>query len=87
LVFTSQGDESDEGQEEEKGVEEENEPANQNDNIWGITPLILEVSQKTMTPIQQVYDFAVTEFFFYASYLIDENQKKLAEMKKLSKKP
>ena len=48
---------------------------------------MMEVAQKTMTPIQQIYDFAVTEFFFYASYLVEQNEKQIREMKKLSKRP
>jgi hypothetical protein len=47
----------------------------------------MEVAQKTVTPIQQIYDFAVTEFFFYASYLVEQNEKQIREMKKLSKRP
>lgn len=48
---------------------------------------MMEVAQKTVTPIQQIYDWAVTEFFFYASYLVEQNEKQIREMKKLSKRP
>lgn len=48
---------------------------------------MMEVAQKTVTPIQQIYDWAVTEFFFYASYLVEQNEKQIREMKKLSKHP
>jgi hypothetical protein len=48
---------------------------------------MMEVAQKTVTPIQQIYDWAVTEFFFYASYLVEQNEKQIREMKRLSKRP
>jgi len=44
----------------------------------------MEVAQKTMTPIRDIYDFPITEFFYYASYLVEQNQKQIAEMKKIS---
>ena len=45
---------------------------------------MMEVTQKTITPLREIYDWAVTEFFFYASFLVEQNQKQLAEMKKIS---
>lgn len=45
---------------------------------------MMEVAQKTITPLREIYDWAVTEFFFYASFLVEQNQKQLAEMKKIS---
>lgn len=48
---------------------------------------MMEVAQKTVTPIQQIYDFPITEFFWYASYLVEQNEKQIREMKKLSKRP
>lgn len=45
---------------------------------------MMEVSQKTMTPIRDIYDFPVTEFFYYASYLVEQNRKQLAEMRKIA---
>jgi hypothetical protein len=45
---------------------------------------MMEVSQKTMTPMREIYDWAVTEFFYYASYLVEENRKQITEMKKIS---
>lgn len=44
----------------------------------------MEVSQKTMTPMREIYDWAVTEFFWYASYLVEQNQKQIREMKRIS---
>ena len=44
----------------------------------------MEESQKTMTPLREIYDFPITEFFFYASYLVEQNQKQIKEMKKIS---
>jgi hypothetical protein len=45
---------------------------------------MMEVAQKTMTPMREIYDWAVTEFFYYASYLVEENRRQIAEMKKIS---
>lgn len=44
---------------------------------------MFEVSQKTVTPIKQIYDWCITEFFYYATYLVEENQKQLKEWKKI----
>lgn len=44
---------------------------------------MMEVAQKTVTPIREIYNFAVTEFLFYASFLIEENKRRIAEMKKI----
>jgi hypothetical protein len=45
---------------------------------------MFEVSQKAMTPLRDIYDFPITEFFFYSSFLVEQNQKQLNEMKKIS---
>ena len=45
---------------------------------------MMEVAQKTMTPMREIYDWAVTEFFYYASHLVEDNRKKIADMKKIS---
>lgn len=45
---------------------------------------MIETSQKTMTPLREIYDWAVTEFFYYASYLVEENRKQINDMKKIS---
>lgn len=45
---------------------------------------MMEVSQKTMTPISDVYDLPITMFLYYASYLIEQNQKQIADMKKIA---
>jgi hypothetical protein len=45
---------------------------------------MIEVTQKTMTPISDVYDLPITMFFYYASYLVEQNRKQIAEMKKIS---
>ena len=44
----------------------------------------MEVSKNTMTPMREIYDWAVTEFFYYASYLVEQNRKQIAEMRKIS---
>lgn len=43
----------------------------------------MEVSKNTITPIKQIYDWAITEFLFYASYLLEESEKKLKELRKI----
>lgn len=44
---------------------------------------MMEVAQKTVTPMREIYNFAVTEFFWYTSFLIEENKRRIAEMKKI----
>lgn len=50
-----------------------------------MTPILLEVVKETMTPLHQIYGWAVTEFLYYASYLVETSQKKLRELKKIKK--
>lgn len=44
---------------------------------------MLEVSQKTVTPIHDIYDWPVTEFFYFSTYLIEQQEKQLKELKKI----
>ena len=53
---------------------------------WGLTPLLIAVAKETMTPIHDIYNFAITEFLYYASYIVEVEEKKLKEIKKISKK-
>ena len=53
---------------------------------WGLTPLLIAVSKETVTPIHQLYGWSVTEFLYYASYIVEVEEKKLKEIKKISKK-
>ena len=53
---------------------------------WGITPLIIAVAKETMTPIHDIYGWAITEFLYYASYVVETEEKKIKEIKKISKK-
>lgn len=46
----------------------------------------MEVSKNTVTPIKQIYDWAITEFLYYASYLIEQNDKQIRELKKISRR-
>lgn len=46
----------------------------------------MEVSKNTITPIKDLYDWAITEFLFYASYLLEESEKKLKELRKIKNK-
>lgn len=53
---------------------------------WGLTPLIIAVAKETMTPIHEIYGWAITEFLYYASYIVETEEKKLKELKKINKK-
>lgn len=46
----------------------------------------MEVAQKTMTPIKDIYDWSITELLYYASYIIEQNRKQAAELKKIRNK-
>ena len=73
---------SDEGGEEES---EEGVQKTDNSNFsWGLTPLLIAVAKETITPIHDLYGWAITEFLYYASYIVETEQKKLKEIKKLS---
>jgi hypothetical protein len=39
-----------------------------------------------MTPIHDIYSWAITEFLYYASFVIETEQRKIKEIKKLSRK-
>ena len=53
---------------------------------WGLVPLIIAVAKETMTPIHDIYGWAITEFLYYASYIVETEEKKIKEIKKLNKK-
>lgn len=57
-----------------------------NDFSWGLTPLLIAVCKETMTPIHDIYNWSITEFLYYASYIVETEEKKIKEIKKLSKK-
>jgi hypothetical protein len=76
--------EDDKEQEDKETVEKEDDATSQSGSQWGILSLMFEVSQKAMTPLREIYDWAVTEFFYYASYLVEDNRKQIANMKKIS---
>ena len=57
-----------------------------NNFSWGLTPLLIAVSRETVTPIHQLYGWSVTEFLYYASYVVETEEKKIKEIKKISKK-
>lgn len=44
---------------------------------------MFEVAQKTVTPLKQIYDWSITELFFYATYLVEDNQKQLRDLRKI----
>lgn len=50
-----------------------------------MTPLLLAVAKETMTPLHQIYGWAVTEFLYYASYIVETEEKKIRELKKIKK--
>ena len=49
-------------------------------------PLIIAVAKETMTPIHEIYNWAITEFLYYASYIVETEEKKIKELKKITKK-
>lgn len=57
-----------------------------NNFSWGLTPLLITVAKETMTPIHDIYNWAITEFLYYASYVVETEEKKIKEIKKLNKK-
>ena len=77
-------DTSDEGTEEES--EKGNEKVDNSNFSWGLTPLLITVCKETITPLHDIYSWAITEFLYYASYIVETEQKKLKEIKKLSNK-
>ena len=50
---------------------------------WGLTPLLIMVCKETSTPLHDIYGWAITEFLYYATYIVETEQKKLKELKKL----
>ena len=52
----------------------------------GLTPLLIAVAKETMTPLHQLYGWAITEFLYYASYIVETEQNKIKELKKIGKK-
>ena len=57
-----------------------------NNFSWGLTPLLIAVAKETMTPLHQLYGWSVTEFLYYASYVVETEQNKIKELKKIGKK-
>ena len=57
-----------------------------NNFSWGLVPLIIAVAKETVTPIHDIYNWAITEFLHYASYIVETEEKKIKEIKKISKK-
>lgn len=51
-----------------------------------MTPLLIAVSKETMTPLHDIYGWAITEFLYYASYIVETEQKKIKELKKITKR-
>ena len=57
-----------------------------NNFSWGLTPLLIAVAKETVTPIHQLYGWSVTEFLYYASYIVETEEKKIKELKKIRQK-
>ena len=57
-----------------------------NNFSWGLTPLLIAVCKEVMTPIHDIYNWSITEFLYYASYIVETEEKKIKEIKKISKK-
>ena len=58
----------------------------ENSFSWGLTPLLIAVAKETVTPIHEIYSWSVTEFLYYASYVVETEQNKIKELKKIGKK-
>ena len=58
----------------------------ENSFSWGLTPLLIAVCKETMTPLHQLYGWAITEFLYYASYVVETEEKKIKEIKKIRQK-
>ena len=58
----------------------------ENSFSWGLTPLLIAVAKETVTPIHDIYNWAITEFLYYASYVVETEEKKLKEIKKIRQK-
>lgn len=57
-----------------------------NNFSWDLTPLLIAVAKETVTPIHQLYGWSVTEFLYYASYIVETEQNKIKELKKIRQK-
>jgi hypothetical protein len=79
-------EEDDKEQEDKETVEKEDDATGQSGSQWGILSLMFEVSQKAMTPLREIYDFPITEFFFYASYLVEQNRKQIRDLERIRNK-
>ena len=53
---------------------------------WGLTPLIIAVAKETVTSIHEIYNWSITEFLYYASYIVETEEKKIKELKKIRQK-
>jgi hypothetical protein len=85
LIFQQKGDEDGEGQESEEGTEIDGEETGQDDTGWGLVPLMFGLSESGSTPLREIYDWPVLEFFYMASYLVDKQNKQLEAIKKIKK--
>lgn len=57
-----------------------------NNFSWGLVPLIIAVAKETVTSVHEIYSWSITEFLYFASYIVETEEKKIKEIKKLSKK-
>ena len=57
-----------------------------NNFSFGLTPLLIAVCKETMTPLHQIYGWSITEFLYYASYVVETEEKKIKEIKKIRQK-
>ncbi len=48
-----------------------------------MTPLLIAVAKETITPLHDLYGWAVTEFLYYASYIVETENRKIKELKKI----
>lgn len=57
-----------------------------NNFSWGLTPLLIAVCKETMTSLHDIYNWSITEFLYYASYVVETEQNKIKELKKIRQK-
>ena len=58
----------------------------ENNFSWGLVPLIIAVAKETVTPIHDIYNWSITEFLYYSSYIVETEEKKIKEIKKIKQK-
>ena len=53
---------------------------------WGLLPIILEVCKETNHSLSDVYDFPITLTLYISTYIIEVQERKALELKKIKLK-